>query len=316
MGLVMWWARLASLAPRLVNTATRVPALAKLAKRAGGVAPERELPRFATQTFRQWFSRHHAAHPHGPRVILWPDTFTNHFHPEVGQAAVEVLEAAGYRVELPAKPLCCGRPLYDYGMLTLAKRFLHQILDGMAEQIEAGVPVVALEPSCGAVFRDELRNLIPNDENAVRLSEQTFLLSEFLQHHAPDLKLGELERKAIVQGHCHHKSVFKLTDERKVLEKLGLDFEFLNAGCCGMAGSFGFEQGEKYDVSIKAGERALLPKVREAAKNTIVLADGFSCREQIAQGTDRQALHLAQVIQLALHGDERPQGGQYPERHT
>ncbi|MGH2866346.1 MAG: FAD-binding and (Fe-S)-binding domain-containing protein [Solirubrobacteraceae bacterium] len=315
MGLIMWWARIASLAPRLVNGIAQAPVLGDLVKRAGGVAPERELPQFAAQTFRGWFAGHQPTHPSGPRVVLWPDTFTNHFHPEVGQAAVEVLEAVGFRVELPTKPLCCGRPLYDFGMLTLAKRFLGQILEGMQEQILAGVPLVVLEPSCGAVFRDELRNMLPNDEDAVRLSQQTYLLAEFLERHAAGFELPKLARNAIVQGHCHHKSIFKLTDDRKVLKRLGVDAEFLNTGCCGMAGSFGFEAGDKYDVSIKAGERALLPKVRETPKDTIVLADGFSCREQIAQGTDRQGLHLAQAIALALRDDH---GGEpaYPERRA
>ncbi|MGH2864532.1 MAG: FAD-binding and (Fe-S)-binding domain-containing protein [Solirubrobacteraceae bacterium] len=316
MGLVMWWARLASLAPRLVNALASFPPTAELAKRAAGVATERELPHFATETFRSWFQHHQPARAHGSRVILWPDTFTNHFHPEVGKAAVEVLEHAGYRVELPVKPLCCGRPLYDYGMLSLAKRFLRQILDGMRAEIQAGIPLVVLEPSCGAVFRDELRNLLPNDEDAVRLSAQTYLLSEFLAEQAPHYRPPKLDAHAIVQGHCHHKSVFKLDSEREILDALGLDFEFLDTGCCGMAGSFGFEAGEKYDVSIKAGERALLPRVRDADAETIVIADGFSCREQIHQGTQRHALHLAQVIQLALHDEQRTDDGPYPEHRA
>jgi len=157
--------------------------------------------------------------------------------------------------------------------------------------------------------------MLPNDEDAVRLSQQTYLLPEFLEQRASDFELPELHPRAIVQGHCHHKAVFKLTGERKVLERLGLNAEFLNAGCCGMAGSFGFEKGDKYDVSIQAGERALLPQVRETPKDTIVLADGFSCREQISQRTDRQGLHIAQVIQLALHGDRGSEAA-YPEHHA
>jgi FAD/FMN-containing dehydrogenase/Fe-S oxidoreductase len=307
MGLVMWWARLASLAPRLVNALATAPLISPLVKRLGGVAPERDLPQFAEETFRAWFARRTDGRSDGRRVVLWPDTFTNHFHPEVGKAAVEVLEAAGCRVELPAKPLCCGRPLYDFGMLTLAKRFLRQILTGMEEQIRAGLPVVALEPSCAAVFRDELRNLLPNDEDAVRLSGQTYLLAEFLEKQVPSFELPEIHRRAIVQAHCHHKSVFKFGDERAVLERLGLDFELLNSGCCGMAGSFGFEEGDKYDVSVKAGERVLLPAVRKADADTVVLADGFSCREQILQGAGRRALHLAEVIQMALRRDRPAQ---------
>jgi Fe-S oxidoreductase len=235
-------------------------------------------------------------------VLLWPDTFTNYFHPEIGKAAVEVLEAAGYTVLLPREGLCCGRPLYDYGMLGMARRVLSDTLDALRPQIEAGVPIVGLEPSCVTVFRDELRSLFPDDPNASRLSEQTFLLSEFLDREAADIALPALGRKALVHGHCHHKAIMGMGAEERVLARLGLDFRVLDAGCCGMAGAFGFEGGERYRVSTTLAERVLLPAVRSAGEDTLIVADGFSCREQIAQGTGRQALHLAQVIQVALHG--------------
>jgi Fe-S oxidoreductase len=247
-------------------------------------------------------------------VLLWPDTFTNYFRPQTGQAAVEVLEAAGYRVELPPRPLCCGRPLYDYGMLSLAKRWLGKTLEVLAEPLAAGVPVVVLEPSCAAVFRDELGNLLPTDERAIRLGRQTLLLSEFLQRQANGWQPPKLHRKALVQGHCHHKAIMKLTDEQQVLGRLGLDAEILDAGCCGLAGSFGYERGERYQVSMKAGERVLLPAVREAAKDTLIIADGFSCQEQIAHGTDRHALHLAQVLQLAMRYGRDGPPGDHPEQ--
>jgi Fe-S oxidoreductase len=175
------------------------------------------------------------------------------------------------------------------------------------------VPIVGLEPSCVAVFRDELVNLFPHDLDAQRLSKQTYLLSEFLAERAPG-SLPRLKRKAIVQGHCHHKAVIGMDAEQEVMRKLGLDFQVLDSGCCGMAGSFGYEKGDRYTVSLKAGERVLLPSVRQAAKDTLVLADGFSCREQIEQLTDRKALHLAEVIHMAI--EEGPSGrqGSYPEQ--
>jgi FAD/FMN-containing dehydrogenase/Fe-S oxidoreductase len=302
MGLIYWWARFGSLMPGVANFFTQTPLLRNVAKAIAGIAPERRIPVFAPQTFKQWFRQREPRNEGSPRVILWADTFNNHFHPEAAQAAVEVLEAVGYQVEVPERSLCCGRPLYDFGMLDTAKRLLRQVLDTLRPQIAAGIPLVGLEPSCVAVFRDELRNLFPGDADARRLSQQSFLLSEFLEKQVQNYQFPPLQRKAIVQGHCHHKAIMKMRDEQAVLAKLGLDVEVLDSGCCGMAGSFGFEK-DHYDVSIKVGERVLLPAVRDAAEDTLIIADGFSCREQIAQTTDRRALHLAQVIQMAMHQD-------------
>ncbi len=312
MGLIYWWARLASLMPGAVNFVSHAPLLRDVAKWIAGVAPQRQMPAFARETFKAWFHRRPPRNLDKRPVILWPDTFNNHFHPEVARAAVEVLEEAGLQVLVPRASLCCGRPLYDFGMLGEAKRLLRQILTTLKPSIEAGIPIVGLEPSCVAVFRDELTNLFPNDEDAKRLSRQTFLLSEFLNKHVKDYRPPHLERKAIVHGHCHHKAIMKMTDEEQLLDKIGLDFQILDSGCCGMAGSFGFER-EHYDVSLAVGELVLLPAVRNAAKDQLIVANGFSCREQIRQTTDRGAMHLAQVIQMAHR--EGPQGGQgeYPE---
>jgi len=271
-----------------------------VAKALAGIAPERQIPAFAPQTFKQWFHQRGPRNEGRPRVILWPDTFNNYFHPEVARAAVEVLEAVGYAIEVPQRSLCCGRPLYDFGMLNLAERLLRQNLDTLRPLLAAGVPVVGLEPSCVAVFRDELLNLFPNDPDAKRLSQQSFLLSEFLEKRVENYQPPKLQGKAIVHGHCHHHAIMKMKAEKAVLTKLGLDFEILDSGCCGMAGSFGFEK-DHYDVSMQVGERVLLPAVRNASKDTLIIADGFSCREQIAQATGRRALHLAQVIQMAMH---------------
>jgi Fe-S oxidoreductase len=237
-----------------------------------------------------------------PRVILWPDTFNNYLHPASLQAAVEVLEATGYQVVVPGQALCCGRPLYDFGMLDTAKRLLHQVLNSLEQEINAGTPIVGLEPSCVAVFRDELTNLLPHDERARRLKKQMFVLSEFLERKARHFQPPQLQRRAVVHMHCHHKAILRTGPEEAVLKKLGLDYKVLDSGCCGMAGSFGFEKNH-YEVSIASGERALLPAVREADHDTLIIANGFSCREQIAQTTDRRALHLSEVIQLALRQD-------------
>jgi Fe-S oxidoreductase/FAD/FMN-containing dehydrogenase len=310
MGLIYWWARLACHVPGLANFLTQAPLLSSIAKAVIGVAPQRRLPIFASTTFKAWFRKRGPSNTDNKsgrssqRVILWPDTFNNYLHPEPLQAAVEVLEAAGYEVVVPGQSLCCGRPLYDHGMLDTARKLLRQVLKTLEPEIIAGTPIVGLEPGCISVFRDELTNFFPHDENAKRLKKQTFLLSEFLEREHWQSPTSPLQRKAIVHMHCHHKAIMRTSHEEAVLKKLGLDYMVLDAGCCGMAGAFGFEK-EHYDVSIKSGERVLLPAVRSAPTDTLIITDGFSCREQVAQTTDRRPLHLAQVIQLALRQDEK-----------
>jgi Fe-S oxidoreductase len=301
LGLIRWEARLASLAPRLANLLTQGQPFAALGKRLAGIAPQRKMPAFATQTFKSWFAARPSSRAGGRRrVVLWPDTFNDHFHPEVAVAATEVLEAAGFEVVVPPRSLCCGRPLYDYGMLRLARHLLRQVLDGLREEIRAGTPVVAIEPSCGAVFRNELINMLPHDEDAKRLARQTFTLGEFLAQQATDWEMPRLERTALVHFHCHQRATSDTDCDRAVLDRLGLDYEVLDTGCCGLAGSFGYEAGERYEVSVKAGELKLLPAVREASPNTLIITDGFSCASQIEQLSQRRSLHLAQVIQMAI----------------
>ena len=325
MGFVHRWARLASVAPRLVNAIAQAPGLTTLFKKIGGLSTKREIPRFATRTFVEWFrSRHRpsrlrsqgnpasfgearrsaegaeaAAMSHGGEVILWPDTFNNHFHPETAIAATEVLEAAGFDVSIPARSMCCGRPLYDYGFLTQAKSLLQEVMAGLAPAIRAETPIVVLEPSCLAVFRDELVNLFPEDENARRLSRQTFLLSEFLRAKETGALAPRLKGSVMLHGHCHHKAVARLDDEEGLLRECGADVVTIDSGCCGMAGSFGFE-ADHYDLSLQVGELALLPAVRRASPDTVIVADGFSCREQIAQCTGRRAVHLAEALRRGL----------------
>jgi FAD/FMN-containing dehydrogenase/Fe-S oxidoreductase len=305
------WARLASNAPGLINLTTQLPFLREIAKLVAGIPLQRSIPAFAPQTFKSWFRRR-ARRVEGPSVLLWPDTFNNYFLTATARAAVAVLEAAGFQVIIPRANLCCGRPLYDFGMLDRAQALLLQILDELSPEIEAGIPVVGLEPSCVAVFRDELLNLFPRDERAQALSKHTFLLSEFLEMYSERIRLPRLDRKALVHGHCHHKSIMKMTAEESVLKRLGVEFESPAPGCCGMAGSFGFER-DKYDASMAIGELELLPAIRKAPADWLIIADGFSCREQISQGSKRHALHLAEVMQMALQGDSRPSDNPYPE---
>jgi Fe-S oxidoreductase len=313
MGLIHWWARLGSLLPSVANGVANGPGASRLTKKMLGVSQERTLPRFAPRTFKRWFRSYDPWNKKGPPVVLWPDTFNDHFHPEALRAAATVLEAAGYRVVVPRQSLCCGRPLYDFGMLALAKRLLRQVMDVLGPEIDAGVPIVGIEPSCAAVFRDELLGLFPDVERARRLSAQVFTFAEFLGGAAADLgdtyaapgfgglSLVPLEGPAMIHLHCHHKAVLGTGADERLLRALGLQTRVLDAGCCGMAGPFGFDT-HHFEVSRECGEKVLLPEVRGAAEDCLIVADGFSCREQIAQLGDRQALHLAQVVALALHG--------------
>jgi len=318
MGLIMLHARLAQYAPRLANFVTHAPVLKDVAKKLGGLTTEREMPPFAHQTFKAWFEERGERNRGGPPVVLFPDTFNNYLHPETAKATVEVLEAAGYRVIVPPEALCCGRPLFDYGMLDMAEAFFDRLVKGLAPYVREGIKVVGVEPSCIAAFRDELPNMMPHDEDARRLSKNTLTLAEFLVNEAEGYEPPKLERKALVHGHCHQKATVGLGAEQELYEKMGLGYEVLDSGCCGLAGSWGFEE-DKHDLSMKIGERRLLPAARNAEVDTILLADGFSCKTQIDHGTDRRALHTAQVIKMALdHGtggasrDEHPES-EYPD---
>ena len=309
-GLIDRWARFGSAFPRLANAAARAPGLNGVMRRVLHLAEEREMPRLAVTTFRHWAARHRvpmvggglratlSAPPAGRDVILWADTFNNYFHPETAVAAYDVLEAAGFRVSVPRGHLCCGRPLYDFGMLVRAKTYLRRIMDRLGDEIDAGCPIVVLEPSCASVFRDELRNLFPDAPRAERLRRQTFVLSEFLTRHAPDYA-PQLPRKVLLHGHCHQKAVIKMDHEVALLQKMGAELHVPDAGCCGMAGPFGFS-ADKIDVSKAVGERVLLPAVRQASADTLIVADGFSCQEQISQLTGRRAIHLADALRMTL----------------
>jgi Fe-S oxidoreductase len=295
-GLIDRWARLGSIAPAFANAVSNAPGVGTALRALLHLAPERDLPRLAGPSFRQWAARRGL--PDAGDVILFADTFNNYFHPDTSRAAFDVVSAAGFRVAVPRQHLCCGRPLYDFGMLDRAKDYLRTILEALGPDIDAGRPIVVLEPSCASVFRDELRGLFPDDQRADRLRRQTFLLSEFLERHAPGYTPPALRRDVVLHGHCHHKAIMKMTDEESLLRKMGARLNAPDSGCCGMAGPFGFI-ADKYAVSQAIGERVLLPAVRQAPPDALIVADGFSCREQIFQGTGRRAIHLAEAIALA-----------------
>ncbi|HUZ95409.1 MAG TPA: FAD-binding and (Fe-S)-binding domain-containing protein [Edaphobacter sp.] len=285
------WARLASIAPGFVNAINNAPLIRNIIKSTLHIHGKRTMPRFAKPFMRE---RKKSQPETGKDVFLWADTFNNYFHPSTMRVAYDVLTDAGFRVGLPSQHLCCGRPLYDFGMLDTAKEYLLKILDALAPQLAAGTPIVVLEPSCASVFRDELTNLFPNDPRAAKLRDQTLLLSEFLVKHAPDYRPPQIDKKIVVHGHCHHHATQSMKDEMQILRATGADVQLLDSGCCGMAGPFGFE-ADKYEVSQTLGERVLLPAVR-SNKEAIIVSDGFSCQEQITQNTSAKPMHLAEVL--------------------
>lgn len=300
MGQIRRWAELAQAAPGLANFVLRAPGLGGLAKRVGGLAPARTVPAFARRSFRAWWRHRPRTAIDGPPVVLFPDTFNDFFRPQTAIAAVELLEGLGYAVDVPAASLCCGRPLYEWGWLDQAKSLWRRNLGVLKPIVETGVPIVGLEPACVSAFRDELPNLFPKDDLARRLKDQTLFLTEFLDRQGRAPTLAE-PVEAMVQIHCHQHAVLDAEAERRVLTAAGIAANVLPSGCCGMAGAFGFE-AEKYDVSMACAERVLLPTLREAPAQTLVLANGFSCREQIEQGCDRTTLHVAEVLARAVHG--------------
>jgi FAD/FMN-containing dehydrogenase/Fe-S oxidoreductase len=310
MGWLPAMALLASAAPGAVNAAGRAPGLGRLIKRAGGIDGHRELPRFAGERFTRWYARRVRVQGEGEPVLLWPDTFTNSFHPEVGQAAVAVLEDAGFRVDLPGKALCCGLTWISTGQLGVARRVLNRTIRALRPALQAGRRVVVLEPSCAAVFRSDAAELTGSDD-ARLLARQTRTLAELLseagwrpgaQNPAGTPAGG---RRAIAQVHCHQHAIMGFDRDLDLLRGCGVDVDVLDSGCCGLAGNFGFERGH-YDVSVACAEQGLWPAVRDAREDTAILADGFSCRTQIQAGhLGREGIHLAQLL-AGMLGEHRP----------
>ncbi len=315
------WAHLGSHLPWLANLPGRLPGVNSAVKKLLGIAPQRSLPLLAGMSFRKRFLAAEAASQRGQdappeqEVLLWADTWNNYFQPQALASAARLLHAQGKRVRISPRHICCGRPLYDFGFLDEARRYLRRVLTELAPQIDAGIPVVMLEPSCASVFRDELLNFFPHDDRAKRLSLQTQMLSDVLcraqerDHLYPEGRSWtppQLNgRRILVQAHCHQRAVLSLDNDLHLLRQTSADVELLDSGCCGMAGPFGFEK-KAYAVSQALGERVLLPNVRAAAPGDLIVANGFSCREQVAQNSQRRALHLAEVLDGAperQHGE-------------
>jgi Fe-S oxidoreductase len=320
-------ARYSSLAPTLTNAILNGPITSPLIKRVAGFARERQLPRLAPISYQRTRrsskkssvpSPSHLGTPEAMKaappqsVLLWPDTWNNYYYPQSLSAAESVLTLAGFRVETPRGHICCGRPLYDFGLLSAARSYLAQVLDQMTPQIDAGLPFVFLEPSCASVFKDELLEFFPSDSRARLLSERVWLLADFLatsaSGFAKDHLAGSLGNAHIlIHGHCHHKAVFGgPANEIALLHDAGAQVEMIDATCCGMAGPFGFE-ARKFEVSKAIANMGLLPAIESTGPTTIIVADGFSCREQIGQFAHKEvaqtkALHFAEVLADACRG--------------
>src|SRR5262245_16408425 len=308
MGWIPVWSRLATSMPRVVKAVAHAPGLSTLAQKVGRIDPHRELPRFADRRFTSWFAGRPPTAGRTPRgrVMLWPDTFVNNFEPDIGQAAVAVLESAGFGVDVPQPTVCCGLTWISTGQLGLAKRVLRHSLNALRPALRSGTPVVVLEPSCAAVFRSDLPELLYGDEDAHRLASQTHTLGEVLRLKAPDWEPPRIAASAVVQPHCHQHAVLHYTHEQQLLDGTGMTADVLDAGCCSLAGNFGFEKGH-YDVSVACAEDKLMPAIRQADPGALLMADGFGCRTQIRQlSPGSRPMHIAQVLAAALPAGRTP----------
>ncbi len=292
-----WGSRLAPLSNWIAASAPN----RWLMERVAGIDRRRPLPAFARETFTDWFGKRapKGAAPRGP-VVLFHDTFVTYNTPAIGQAAVELLEAAGYRVELADK-ICCGRPLISKGMLGEAKSHAEWNVSKLAARVAQGVPVVGLEPSCLLTLRDEYVDLLRSDESR-QVAKSSFLLEEFLLRERAkglDLPWKPGARRALLHGHCHQKALVGTAPTVAALTWAGYQVSEVDSGCCGMAGSFGFEK-EHYDISVSLGNRRLAPAVKAASAETDVIAPGISCRQQIEHLTGKRAKHPAEALRDQL----------------
>jgi FAD/FMN-containing dehydrogenase/Fe-S oxidoreductase len=293
-GQISAWSRIATVAPGIFNAIINAPVVSQLSKYILNISPKRNFPLFAKQSFKKWFQYRKGKKSSEKKVILWLDTFNNYFNPETLIAACEVLEFSGYEVIVPEKNLCCGRPLYDYGMLDTAKKKLLEILSTLKTEIRSNIPIIVLEPSCASVFKDELLNLLPHNNEAKYLSDNVSFISDFL-HDRKFESRNPTTQKVFIHGHCHQKAIIKIDNELALVKKLKIDFNYIDAGCCGMAGAFGYEK-DHYDISIKCGEHMLMPAIRQTSNDTTIVTNGFSCRSQIKHLTGRNSLHIAQLL--------------------
>jgi len=293
LGRLPFWARLTSPIAWLANLGLRTPGLRSLARWVAGVDQRRSLPTFARGSLSRWARKRPELSDGRARVLLWADSFTDYFSTAPGKAAVNVLEAAGYRVELLPRSACCGLTWITTGQLDRARSIVRDTVAALHPYVLAGVPIVGLEPSCLSVLRSDAVELL-DDPRAVDVAAGVFTLTELLQRtdgwQAPDLS----GTNVVVQPHCHQASVMGFDADMTLLASTGATIERVS-GCCGLAGNFGVEIGH-YEVSVAIAEQQLLPAVRQAPANTIVLADGFSCRTQLLDLADVNAVHLAQLL--------------------
>jgi len=294
------WARLLSLAPRLANLGLSLRPLRRMADLVLGLDPTKPLPMLARQTFRAWFERRRRPEPEArPPVLLFDDTFVNHHEPEVGQAAVAVLEAAGFSVRLPERRVCCGRTYLSKGLLDRARERAAEAVEMLAPAAEAGIPIVGLEPSCLLTFRDEVPDLV-DDPRAHAVARAVSTLPELLAQRGESLALRPSSQRVLVHGHCHMKSLVGMEATARVLSRIeGLRYELADTTCCGMAGSFGYE-AEHAAFSRRIAEQSFLPAIERAGEGAVLLMDGTSCRQQAAQLAGRKAVHLATFLQSLL----------------
>jgi len=297
--------RLGSFAAPLANAAIRSP-LSRFAKQAIRVHPSREIAPFADESFEAWFGRRRATKPSGRRglIVYYHDTFTNYNYPEIGQATVQLLEAAGYTVEIVERRACCGRPMLSKGLVEDARKLARKNVAALMPYARQGVPIIGTEPSCILTLRDEYRDLLPDKPDVERIAANSFMLDEFLAKLA---ERGELDinwredagPRVLFHGHCHQKALIGMAPSMAVLRAAGCQPEESGAGCCGMAGSFGYEV-EHYDISRKIGAERLFPKVEEQASDTVIAVTGVSCHEQIGHFTHRRPIHIAEVLAARL----------------
>lgn len=310
--LVGWLPRYAPSAAKvapLLNMRNSWRLLRRLSEAVADFSARRELPRWRRDVFADPAAPIGATG--GREVVLFADTFNRTFEREIVEDAIKVLAAGGYRVHVAKptesieRPLCCGRTFLAIGAVEEAREEAQRVLDVLMPYVSRGIPVIGLEPSCLLTFRDELPALMKSDD-ARRLSAQSFLLEEFLAREKKEgrlnLPLKPINRKAMLHGHCHQKAFDAMGSVQGVLKLIpGLDVETIESSCCGMAGSFGYG-ADTIDVSLAMGELSLLPAVRKAPDDALIVADGTSCRHQIADGTGRAASHVARVLAMALDG--------------
>jgi Fe-S oxidoreductase/FAD/FMN-containing dehydrogenase len=288
-------ARMGSHFPSLFNFFADLPVIGDLVKSISGIAPQRKIPALAKESFKSWYHKRNHNNSGRP-VILWADTFNNYFFPDALKAASSLLEKSGYNVIVPEGNFCCGRPLYDFGMLDAAKNKLINITESFKKYITEEIPFVGLEPSCISVFRNEMQNLFPADPMIKKFGGNFYSLAEFIDRNQNAFNFESISRPVIYHGHCHQKALLNNGLDEKLLTSLAGEINVPSTGCCGLAGSFGFQKGEKYSISIKLAERSLYPAIRKTNEETVIIADGFSCREQIMHGTGRTPLHLAEIL--------------------